>query len=91
MAVSVMSLPCFTFALGAKVRYVPYSGTGASSASVHAGEPCRVIGRSLTQMQGLGDVVSYYLQPWILTGQWMAHDRPLHVMADQVEVWKDQT
>lgn len=51
--------------------------------------PYRVIGRSLLEMDAMMDRVTYYVQPWLLTGQYMI-DRPL--LCDEIDLqpWPEE-
>lgn len=70
------------YAIGACVRY------RAPHPSPEYTQPYRVIGRSVTEMEGLRCAVTYYIMPWERSGVWM-RDRPLNVLPQDIEAWED--
>lgn len=82
--------PSPLFPLDAQVRYRPL--VTSKALAWQATEKWRVIGvQVLSMLCKPCDEISYYIQPWTLTGQWVAHDRPLHVYEGQLTPWKEES
>ena len=81
------SWPTPPHALHTKVRYRPYYRDPAWPTPEHPA-PWRIVGRGALQLIEARDRLDYVIQPWELTGTWMA-DRPLVVDAQQVIPWME--
>jgi hypothetical protein len=73
----LMPVP-WRYARGQRVQYREYPDT-----------PYRVIGRTVTEMEGMTDVTQYYVHPWTLIKVWMV-DRPLCVYEIDLQPWPEE-
>ena len=80
--------PLPDYALNDKVRYKPYHRHDEWPTPFHP-QPWRIIGIEVTVKLRHQDVMQYFIEPWVIAGEWFVH-RPMKIFEDQLTAWPEE-